>query len=80
MCDVGRVMCDVWPTLQDTISNSTTITPMIRRNRPEAAAAAKAYPVLLRVKTSAVRGAGTSAAVYVSLYGTTGTALKQVCV
>jgi hypothetical protein len=51
---------------------------MIRRVRPEVKKEEKTYPVLLRVRTSAINGAGTSAAVFVSLYGTTGEALKQV--
>jgi hypothetical protein len=37
----------------------------------------KTYPVLLRVRTSAAAGSGTTAAVFVSLYGTTGETLKQ---
>ena len=51
---------------------------MVRRVRPEAAKDAHTYPVLVRVRTSTVAGAGTSAAVFVSLFGTTGQALKQV--
>lgn len=63
---------------QDALANSGTVTPMIRRVRADVAADAKTFPVLVRVKTSSVAGAGTSAAVFVSLYGTTGEALKQV--
>ena len=51
---------------------------MVRRVRPQPKEEEKTYPVLLRIKTSALEGAGTSAAVFVSLHGTTGEALKQV--
>ena len=54
------------------------MTAMVRRVRLQPQKEEKTYPVLLRVKTSAMAGAGTSAAVFVSLYGTTGDALKQV--
>jgi len=63
---------------QDAISNSGSMTAMVRRVRLQPQKEEKTYPVLLRVKTSAMAGAGTSAAVFVSLYGTTGDALKQV--
>ena len=46
--------------------------------RADVAADAKTFPVLVRVRTSSIAGAGTSAAVFISLYGTTGEALKQV--
>ncbi len=64
--------------LQDALSNSGNVAAMVRRVRPEAKKDEKAYPVLVRVRTSALSGAGTTAAAFVSLYGTTGEALKQV--
>ncbi len=51
---------------------------MVRRVREQAKREEKTYPVLVRIKTSDVAGAGTSAAAFISLYGTEGQALKQV--
>jgi hypothetical protein len=70
------VTCD---SPQDAISNAGALSPMVRRVH-QPASDDKAYPVLVRVRTSVVKDAGTSAAVFISLYGTTGTALKQVSV
>ena len=53
---------------------------MVRRALPASADNKKAYSVLVRVRTSAAKDAGTSAAVFISLFGTTGAALKQVSV
>ncbi len=63
---------------QDALSNSGNVAAMIRRVRPSAPQDEKAYPVLVRVRTSALSGAGTTAHAFISLYGTTGEALKQV--